>query len=183
MKRGVWAAGAGLAATGVFFAAFVVLVAGMFFSINRSALPFTIAIVIATALIVAGGALPARALGAGWRRSLLISGFATAGPPLSLLFSTLDDTVRSVMLYVFAFAAPAIVALVASMRGGLDFTGITFVVGFAALLVLAFLSWSSLRPGGTQSGDLTLFAKVLTGWVLLPALTGVLQRQPGSFSA
>lgn len=179
MKRGAWAAGAGLAATGVFFVAFVALVAGAFFSINRDAAPFAVAIVAATVLIVAGGALPARALGAGWRRSLLISAASTAGPPLSLLLSSLDDTVRSVLLYIFAFASPAIVVIVAG--DGMGFTGTVFVAALAALLILAFLAWSYLWPGVARSGDLTLFAKVIAGWTMLPALAGLLQHGSGAF--
>ncbi len=181
-KRAARAAGAGLAATGVFLAALLVLGAAVFFGLDFSfdaGLWWVVALVVFV-LITVGGALPARALGAGWRRSLVASGIvagvlAVATPPL---LSNAEGLF--VLFCLFAFVAPAFIAIVASAGKGLGFAGVASVavVATLAFLVPRLVGWV-LLPGVSEVNAAFLQGTVMVaaGWALLPALAGLFQRR------
>jgi len=187
-KRAAQAAGAGLAATGVFLAALLVLGMAVFFGMDfslDSGLWWVVAIVVFV-LIAVGGALPARALGAGRRRSLVASGLvvgalALATPPL------LSNAQGLFVLFgLFAFVAPAVIAVVASAGNGLGFAGVVSVVVVAtvAFLVPRLTGWI-LLPGISEVNAAFVQGTVMVaaGWALLPALVGLFQRRAGSLRA
>ena len=187
-KRAAQAAGAGLAATGVFLAALLVLGTAVFFGMDfslDSGLWWVVAIVVFV-LIAVGGALPARALGAGRRRSLVASGLvvgalALATPPL------LSNAQGLFVLFgLFAFVAPAVIAVVASAGNGLGFAGVVSVVVVAtvAFLVPRLTGWI-LLPGISEVNAAFVQGTVMVaaGWALLPALVGLFQRRAGALRA
>jgi hypothetical protein len=187
-KRAAQAAGAGLAATGVFLAALLVLGTAVFFGMDfslDSGLWWIVAIVVFV-LIAVGGALPARALGAGRRRSLVASGLvvgalALATPPL------LSNAQGLFVLFcLFAFVAPAVIAVVASAGNGLGFAGVVSVVVVAAVafLVPRLTGWI-LLPGISEVNAAFVQGTVMVaaGWALLPALVGLFQRRAGALRA
>jgi hypothetical protein len=187
-KRAAQAAGAGLAATGVFLAALLVLGTAVFFGMDfslDSGLWWVVAIVVLV-LIAVGGALPARALGAGRRRSLVASGLvvgalALATPPL------LSNAQGLFVLFgLFAFVAPAVIAVVASAGNGLGFAGVVSVVVVAAVafLVPRLTGWI-LLPGISEVNAAFVQGTVMVaaGWALLPALVGLFQRRTGALRA
>lgn len=186
-KRAARAAGAGFAATGVFLAALIalggaVLVGLLNFSPGASTdVRLVVALIVVFAMIVVGGALPARALGAGWQRSLLASGVAMG--PLALATPTLLSTGGElfVLFYLFAFVVPAFVAVVASVGHGLSLAGLASMVAVAALFyvvirLIGFFLLPGLDPASAALAEGT--AMVATGWALLPALAGLFQRRP-----
>ncbi len=185
-KRAAQAAGAGLAATGVFLAALLVLGTAVFFGLDfslDSGLWWVVALVVFV-LIAVGGALPARALGAGRRRSLAASGLvvgalALATPPL---LSNAEGLF--VLFCLFAFVAPAFIAIVASAGNGLGFAGVVSVVVVAAIafLVPRLTGWI-LLPGISEVNAAFIQGTVMVaaGWALLPALVGLFQRRAGPF--
>ncbi len=185
-RRAVRAVGAGLVATGVFLAALLVFGAAVFLGLDFSADATTdawwvVTLVIVLTLVVTGGALPARALGARWWRSLLLSGIAMG--TLALLTPSLLSNGEElfVLFYLFSFVTPAFIAIAASAGNGLSFAGLASVVTVAALffLVPRLTGWI-LLPGLTEinSAFLQGAAMLAAGWALLPALVGLFQRRP-----
>ena len=182
-KRAARAAGAGLLATGVFLVAFLIFVA-VVFGLGLSTDPgvwWLVALVVVAVLIAVGGALPARALGAGWGRSLVSSGVVVGGLALAApsLFSNAEGLF--VLFCLFAFAAPAFIAVAASVGNGLGFAGMASMAVVATLSFLAprLTGWI-LLPGVSEVNGAFLQGTVMVaaGWALLPALAGLLQRRP-----
>ena len=141
-----------------------------------------VVLAVAFVLIVAGGALPARALGAGWLRSLSASGVAVA--VLALVTPTLLSGGEELFLlfYFFAFVAPAFVAIAASVGNGLSLAGLGSVVAVAALFfILIRLIGFFLLPGLDEASAALIEGTVVVaiGWALLPALIGLFQRREG----
>jgi hypothetical protein len=185
-KRAVRVAGAGLVATGVFLAALLVLGATVFFGLldfspgADTGVRWAVTLVV-LALIAVGGALPAHALGAGWRRSLATSGVTMVA--LALVAPSLLSNAEELFLlfYLFAFVAPAFIAATASVGNGLSFTGLVSMAAVAALffLVPRLTGWI-LLPGVDETSVALVegVAMVAAGWALLPALAGLFQRRP-----
>jgi hypothetical protein len=184
-KKATRAAGAGLVATGMFMAALLVLGVAVFFGLDFSSNTGTgagriVVLVVVLVLGAAGGVLPARALGAGWWRSLLVSGIAVGALALAapLLLATAEGLF--VLFYLFALVAPAFVAIAASVGNGLSLAGLASVVAVAALFFLVLRSIGFfLLPVITETSAALVegTAVVAAGWVLLPALVGLFQRR------
>lgn len=181
-RRAARVAGAGFAATGVFLAALVVLGAAIFLGFDVSS-GAGLALISGpvVVLIVAGGALPARALGAGWAYSLAVSGIAVgllalATPYLSSSFSGLFA-----LFFLFALAAPAFVAVAAAAANGLSFAGLASVIAVvaAAFVAIRYVGFV-LLPGVAEASFALIEGTVIvaTGWALLPALVALFQRRP-----
>ncbi len=185
-KRAVRVAGAGLVATGVFLAALLVFGATVFFGLldfspdADTGARWVVALVV-LALIAVGGTLPARALGAGWRRSLATSGVTMVA--LALVAPSLLSNAEGlfVLFYLFAFVAPAFIAIAASVGNGLSFTGLASMAAVATLFffVPRLTGWI-LLPGINEASVALVegVAMVAVGWALLPALAGLFQRRP-----
>ena len=185
-KRAARAAGSGLVATGVFLAALLIFGTAVLFGLGFSPGADTdvwrvVTLAFVIALIAVGGALPARALGAGWRRSLLVSAITVGTLALATPFLLSNAEGLFVLFYLFAFVAPAFIAIAASVGKGLSFTGIASMVAVATLsFVVPRLTGWILLPGVSEVSAAVLqgTAMVATGWALLPALAGLFQRRP-----
>lgn len=183
-RKAVRAAGAGFLATGIFLAAVLILGAAVFLGLldfsTGTGLWWILALVVVVALIVVGAALPARALDAGWWRSLMASG-VTLGV-LALLTPLLVANAEGlfVLFCLFAFVAPALIAVAASASNGLSLTGLATVTAVAALFFLApRLTGFLLLPGVTETSAAFVQGTVMVaaGWALLPALAGLFQSR------
>ncbi len=169
-------------ATGVFLAALLILGAAAFLGLDFSldAGVWWIVALVASVLIAAGGALPARALGAGWRRSLATSGVVVGVLALAAPFLFSNAEGLFVLFCLFAFAAPALIAIVASAGNGLGFVGLAAVAVVAGLsfLVPRLAGWI-LLPGVSEVNAAFLQGTLMVaaGWTLLPALAGLFQRR------
>lgn len=186
-NRAARAAGAGLVATGVFLAALLILGAGVFWGLLElspnagTGVGLVAALVFVVALIVVGGALPARALGVGWWRSLMVSAAVVGVLALATPYLAANAEGLFVLFYLFAFVAPALIAIAASVRNGLSLVGLAFVVVVAALFFLVLrLTGFLLLPGMAEASAAFVQATVMVavGWALLPALAGLFQRRP-----
>jgi len=86
-----------------------------------------------------------------------------------------------VLFYLFAFVAPAFIAIAASVGKGLSFAGLASMAVVAALFFLVpRLTGFFLLPGVSEVSAAVLqgTTMVAVGWALLPALAGLFQRRP-----
>jgi hypothetical protein len=129
--------------------------------------------VVVPIMLIVGGALPARILGAGLYRSLLSSGAVFGiyyGAILLLAIrDTSNSTVVSIFLAVFAFT-PALVLLFSSVDVGDALAGKTLLLGTATFLAVPAFGLSS-------RGELfPAFLFGLFAWIALPIIAGLLQQ-------
>ncbi len=185
-KRAVRAAGAGLVATGIFLASLLIIGAAVFFGFLAfspgagTGIWWVVVPAVVVVLIVVGAALPARALGAGWWRSLMVSGVAVGILALVTPFLAANAEGLFVLFYLFAFVTPAFIAVAASAGNGLSLTGLASVVALTVLSFLAIrLIGFSLLPDADDPASAAFVqgtVMVAIGWALLPALAGLFQR-------
>lgn len=173
-------------ATGIFLAALLLLGAVVFFGLlefspDAGMGSWLVAGLLVVVLVILGGALPARALGAGWWWSLMASGIAVGALALVTPYLAANAEGLFVLFYIFAFVAPALISLAASMGNGLSLAGLVSVVAVAALffLVLRLIGFLPLPGVDVTSSAFTQGTlMVAVGWALLPALAGLFQRRP-----
>lgn len=182
-KKAMRAAGAGLVATGVFLAALLILGGAVFLRLAFSPgtnVWQTVVIAIVVTMLAVGGALPARALGAGWVRAIAASGVAVAALALATPSLVSNAEGLFVLFYLFAFIAPAFITITASVGNGLSTVGLVSIIAVATLsfLVPQLAGWI-LLPGVSEVSSALVegTAMVAVGWALLPALAGLFQRR------
>ena len=185
-KKAARAAAAGLVATGIFLGTLLIFGAAVFFGLGFSTGADTdvwrvLTLVVVFTLIAAGGALPARALGAGWRLSLILSAVTTGSLALATPPLVANAEGLFVLFYLFAFVAPAFITIAASVGNGLSFAGLASIAVVAALFFLvARLTGFFLLPGVSEVSAALLQGTMMVavGWALLPALAALFQRPP-----
>jgi hypothetical protein len=182
-KKAMRAAGAGLVATGIFLAALLILGGAVFlrlaFSPDANAWQ-TVVLAIMVTMVAVGGALPGRALGAGWVRAIAASGVAVAALALATPSLVSSGEGLFLLFYLFAFIAPAFITIAATVGKGLSIAGLVAIATVAALsfLVPQLAGWI-LLPGVSEVSSALVegTAMVAVGWALLPALAGLFQRR------
>lgn len=172
-------------ATGVFLAALLILGAAVFFGFlafspgGGTGIWWVVVPAIVVVLSILGAALPARALGAGWWRSLTTSGVAVGVLALVTPFLSANAEGLFVLFYLFAFVMPAFIAVAASAGNGLRLAGLASVLVLAALffLVVRLIGFSLLPDADDPASAAFVQGTVMVavGWALLPALAGLFQ--------
>jgi hypothetical protein len=120
--------------------------------------------VLAPAIAVFGGALPARALGANWFRSLLIS---TIVMIIFIWAALWGDSMLP--LVIVTVLAPVLIALAGSPADSLTAAGV-----WTVLIVSAILLFLSILVSLGQGDGIGLLAGAFA-WIVLPAIAGLFQ--------
>lgn len=162
--------GFGFISLAFFTVAFIVFIfaafignTGSFFSSGEPTTGGYIGMFVLSPVIAAfGAALPARALGAGWLRSLLASAIAV----VAFIWSFLQES--ELLLVIATALAPTVVVLVASAGSGIGMTGVLAVLAASAVILIV------VTLGFAVGGEAVLVA-FFTGWVVLPAVAGLFQ--------
>lgn len=145
---------------------------------ETTAAQWLLMLTIPPALVSVGGALPARALGAGWRQSVLIALAAHAVAILMLAGMLILEPFDDLGLYLAAIFIPAatLTVLLAAHYGDVSIgaTGLVAVIATAAILLLMWL----LLPHFAVAIALSILA-----WTLLPAISVLIQSPSGSETA
>jgi len=175
IDRALMAVGAGgVGAFAAIVPGYMWFLAGFEFSLFASPEPLGVAgifwvYVLSPAVLAAGGILPARILGEGWKAAVVISAAVSLAASLIAALSGFD--LRAVSFVITA--APGVLALVVAVRNRSDPAVIPALIGVMALLIL---------PGVLTASTILFMIAAFTSlfaWPILPGVAGLFRPQDG----